>query len=97
MASDMSLALSEIPDRQIEESIISAEMLLSRHIEIDCGDGEGCDTCCRVHSELQELVTEKDRRIAEDVYIPDPNEMSFEERFAPFGPEWQREQNPLWV
>lgn len=54
-----------------------------------------CDYCQRLEADAAERRAVEDevaRRAELGISIEDPDEPTLEERLAPFGPEWQREQ-----
>lgn len=87
--------LADTPDRHLQEAEMALEDRLAAHLEIDCeGGGEYvCDRCTADRAELEAITAELARREAEGIAVDDPSEPTFEERYAPFGPAWQEEQN----
>lgn len=87
-------SITTTPDRHLSDAEFYAGVSLSEHSEMDCeGGGEyECPTCTANRATIDAVKAEMARREAEGITIDDPNEPSFEERFAPFGPEWEREQ-----
>ena len=82
------------PDRSMADREFWLDVKLGEHSEMDC-DGGGefpCSDCDANHQALREIRAEQGRREQEQIQIEDPNEETLEERLAPFGTEWQLEQ-----
>jgi hypothetical protein len=86
--------LTTMPDRHIVDAMIYAERRLAEHLEMDCmGGGEyDCPRCSADRDFMRAANAEMKRREEAGILIEDPDEPSFEERHAPWGPEWQLEQ-----
>jgi hypothetical protein len=97
--------LTTIPDRQLSDWLFYDDVRTAELLEVDgftCPDAyddhepDTCAFCSALAADRAErdaVRAEIERRERAGVFIDDPNEPSFEERYAPFGLEWQREQD----
>jgi hypothetical protein len=76
-------------DEDLAEQAFYLDAAIMEHDSLCC-----CDEPCFVEERklLRALTYEGERRVRLDIYKPDPNRPSFEERYAPFGLAWQEEQ-----
>jgi hypothetical protein len=102
--------LTNTPDRRLADWLFYDDVRIARELELDglqCPDLDepGHDTArCGACSELDaaaaeraEVKAEIARREAAGIRVDDPEAPTFEERFEPFGLEWQIEQRERGV
>lgn len=85
--------LKTAPCIALAQDELAIEQRRSYLCEIDSLDSP---EAVSLHAELEEIRTEIARRIENGIHIEDPHALSFEERYAPFGPAWQEEQEGRW-
>lgn len=80
-------------DRSMSEREFYCDAQIIEHRELDADPDGCCNRCERAQIAIDEIRAERMRRDALCIeQIVDPNELTLEERWAPYGEEWQWEQ-----
>lgn len=83
--------LADAYDEDLGERALYLDAAIIDHNAYCCCDGEECPTGPLAEA-LREITAECDRRVAAGIYLADPDRLTFEERYAPYGPAWAQEQ-----
>lgn len=89
--------LTKVPDRQLGDWLFWDDVRFTEMMEMDAlayidedEELQAAETARRAQREA--IKAEIERRGELGLYIPEPGELTLEERWAPYGPEWQLEQ-----